>query len=174
MCIILSCVTAWISKNYFTLHPYYCVSIFPAMFFYCMGYVLRKRQFKTIIFVFSIAIFIFSFFYPSIVSFRTNQLTCGSYLLWLLYALAGIIIFNNVFSRIPYAVFPFTCIGEKSMYWFLMHWLILCSIRNIMQLIGIRLNGIYMTIGIFVILMIILTILSLLIYKTRLRKQIGL
>lgn len=57
---------------------------------------MKEWQFHRIVFIGTLAIFIVSFIVPSTVSFRTNQLQQGYYSLWLIYGLAGIVVFYNI------------------------------------------------------------------------------
>lgn len=172
-CALIGCLTAWISMNCFTLQPYYIINFFPAMFFYGLGYTMRTKQFHIIIFALSIIVFSISIFYPSKVDFRTNQITSGSYLIWLLYASAGIIVFNNICKKLSYKIFPFTQIGEKSMYWFLTHWILLLLITNTIECIEIQLNNLSLLFFTFCLLIALLSILYPLIYYTKLNRYLG-
>lgn len=172
-CGLIGWLAAWISMNYFTLQPFYIVNFFPAMFFYGLGYTMRTKQFHKTIFILSIIVFALSIFYPSKVDFRTNQITTGSYLTWLLYASAGIIFFNNIFKILNHKIFPFTQIGEKSMYWFLSHWILLVLIINIVEYIRIQLNNLPLLFFVFCSLIALLSVLYPLIYSTKLNRYLG-
>ena len=170
---VVGLIAAYVSAHFFELRPYYLVNIFPAMSFYGLGYVLKEKQFHKGLFLCSIVVLIFSFVCPVGGDFRTNQ-TAGSYLLWLLYEFAGIVCFNNIFKKVHIQIFPFTQIGEHSMYWFLAHWFLLQIISSTMRLLGMEMQGVKSLILVFSILMILLTTLFPVVYYTRLRKFVGL
>lgn len=92
-------------------------------FFLLVGIFNEKSSIQYYCFIFINSVI--SFIYPSIVSFRVNHLIFGSYFLWVLYASTGIVFFNNILKKINSKLFPFTIIGQTSLYWFISHWFIL-------------------------------------------------
>lgn len=171
---LLGCITAWISNHYITIRPFYIVNIFPALFFYFLGYKMREKQFNKWVFYLSLVIFALSMAYPSHVNFMSNKVEYGLYMIWLLYASAGIIVFNNIGKMINITVFPFTKIGEKSMYYFLIHWIFLCCITETINLSKWNIErGQYLAIT-TVLLAIMLVSAYPLFYKTRLKQWINL
>lgn len=124
ICIIIGYSASCIN-DYFLESPTW-FNVFPAIFFYWLGFLMKKVQYNIIVFIFSIVLYVISFIYPSIVSFRVNHLIFGSYFLWVLYASAGIVFFNNILKKINSKLFPFTIIGQTSLYWFISH----VSIQN--------------------------------------------
>ena len=76
---------------------------------------LRQRQFNRLIFILSMTVFTISLLYPFIVSFRSNQVTVDSYVLWLVYALVGVMMFN-ICSKGFHVVYSYSRILEKNLW----------------------------------------------------------
>lgn len=129
---ILCGVIGFLLCSYGKIHPYYITNFFPAMFFYGLGNFMKEIQFKkTLIIIIASLIYIISFLYPSGVDFQSNTLCKGDFPLWYIYATSGIIIFNYVSKKLALTIYPFTYIGESSMYWYLAHWPILVIINRL-------------------------------------------
>ena len=174
ICALLGGATAWISQHYITIHPFYIANIFPALFFYDLGYKMREKQFDKWVFIFSLIIFALSIIYPSHVNFMSNKVEYGLYMIWLVYASAGIIVFNNISKMINRKIFPFTQVGEKSMYYFLTHWIFLCCITCTIQLSKWNIKGEQYLVVTAALLAILLTSAYPLFYKTRLKQWLKL
>ncbi len=171
---LLGLALSYISLNIVELRPYWGINIFPAMFFYGVGYYLKQIQFNkyivyTAFFVYVISIFL----YPSYVSFQSNRLCYGLYLLWLLYAIANIVVWNNISRLLPNGIPLVTQIGKQSLYWYAAHWMFICIIREIFKLLGNPLSNGQSLIIMFFFVILLLYLLKPLVYNTRLKRLLG-
>ncbi len=173
-CGVIGLILALLSRHFTTLRPYYLTNFFPAMFFYVLGHRMKEKQYDNKIFYCSIIVFVISLIHPSLVDFSTNVITKGSYLLWMLYATAGIVMFNNIFKRINRDIWPFTQIGRESMYWYVAHWALMKAISLVVARACPELQGLKLLFVIFGSLMLLLTALHPLIYKTKAKGVLGL
>ena len=73
-------------------------------------------------------IYLLSMIYPSFVGMRSNHLYYGSYILWIVYSLCGIISINMLGYRFIKAINVFSVIGRYSMQIYCMHWVVLIFI----------------------------------------------
>lgn len=109
--------------------PTYIASIFTGLFFYTLGYVLSSFQYNRVLFIASIIIYIgFLILGVSFVDINSNMLQCGNYLLWPIFALSGIICFNNLFRCLDCIFTKWSIlqyIGNNSMKFYVSHWVIL-------------------------------------------------
>lgn len=172
-CGLIGFLLALYSEHYHIIRPFYVVNFFPAMFFYGMGFYMKEKQYHRIILFFALTIYSASFVFPSTVDFQTNKLIQGNYFLWLIYAFAGIVVFDNVTKIVKTRIWLFTSIGEKSMYWFLAHWVLLKIISITLQRICPDLTGVRLLVIIFTSLMTLLAILQPVVYHTNLKKWLG-
>lgn len=172
ICIIGGYIAAHINECF--LEPSTWFNIFPAIFFYWLGFLFKKVQYHIVVFVLSVVLYIISFIFPSIVSFRVNQLILGSYFLWVLYASAGIVFFNNIFKKFQLNIFPFTIIGKNSLYWFLSHWFILEIISLIYNSFSFSIDRVTLSLIYFSSVIIILALLYPFIYGSKMKSWIGL
>lgn len=131
VCGIIGFILCWFRNNNNPIHPFFITNFFPAMFFYGLGTSLKDIQFSKSSFIISFIIYIVSFIHPSLVDFQTNTLIKGNIPFWYIFATAGIVLFNNISVRIKFPIWPFTYIGNSSMYWFLLHWPILVIVNKV-------------------------------------------
>lgn len=172
-CGLAGCFFTWVNVIVdFTLHPYYAFNFFPGMFFYGMGHAMRERQYGRNIFLAALAIYSVSLFYPSTVDFRINSIMEGYYSLWLVYASAGIVVFNNI-AKATGELWPLTQIGRNSMYWFLCHWIVLAVIVRAIRAVCPNLEGTVLLALTVALVFASLTVLRYVVYHTRTRKLMG-
>lgn len=151
--------------------PLYFSNFFPAMFFYGLGYTMKKMQYENITFFCAIILILLSLTPPSLVDFRRNYILEGEYLLWLLHASSAIIIYNYIGNKIPYILWPLTTIGRDSMYWYLFHWPILQIIYLLIH--NSQENKTLELLITFLLLIVSLLILRPLIYKSKIKTIFG-
>lgn len=174
VCGFIGYIFSLMDKNGHILIPYYICNFFPGMFFYGLGYNMKIYQYKSCVFVIMIVIFIISLIFPAMVDFRRNLTVDGSYLSWLFYASANIMIFNYALKKIHInKIWPFTFIGMHSMYWFLFHWSLLILISKVVIELIPNIEKNLMSILLFIVLMVILSLLYPVISKTKLREYCG-
>lgn len=164
-------VTLSFTFNILAIHtPVYSANISLGLAFYALGHKLCKVQYTNTIFYLSILIYAsVLFLYPSVIDFRSNQTLCGSYLLAILFSLAGCTLYNALFKRtiksnIINSSFHdnmnrylnirdlFKCIisqpfckilifvGENAMTFYVFHWLIIRSCNLVLSLCKIEGN----------------------------------
>lgn len=109
--------------------PTYIASIFTGLFFYTMGYILSSFQYNRVLFGMSTILYVgFLIIGVSFVDINMNTLRCGNYLLWPIFALSGIICFNNIFRYIDRFFTKWSIlhyIGNNSMKFYVSHWVVL-------------------------------------------------
>lgn len=174
ICGLIGWILAIVGSHYKELRPYYMVNLFPALFFYGLGAKMKEMQFRRSVFLIALIAMAASFVFPSIVDFRTNRVMGGYYALWLIYALAGIIVFNNLAKRINKSIWPITNIGRNSMYWFLIHWVVLKTVSPILRNSYPELIGLPLAVALFAILMAVMMVMYPAVYCTRLKGSLGL
>lgn len=137
-----------------------------------MGHAMRGRQYGRNIFLVALAVYAVSLFYPSTVDFRVNSIMEGHYPLWLAYASAGIVVFNNI-ARFTGRVWPLTQIGKESMYWFLCHWIVLNVVVRIIRAVCPGLEGTKLLAVTVALVFASLAAFRHAVYNTRARKLMG-
>ncbi len=173
LCGIIGSFLSWIVKHEYILVPYYISNFFPGMFFYGLGYHMKLYQYKNTTFIIMTSIFIVSLIFPAMVDFRSNSTIEGTYISWLFYASANIMIFNYIFKKIPYKIWPFTFIGTNSMYWFLLHWPLLMLIYMGAIELFPDIKKDQMSALLFTVLITVLSLSYPIVYKTKLKKYCG-
>ena len=108
---------------------------FSGLCFFLLGYWLKDKEQNKLLFLISTVIYVlvvFAFFADVIDGFpylymHANKMYCGSYLLFYLMALAGIIMTNNVFrilsKHVRFNILEF--IGRNSMNFYVTHWILI-------------------------------------------------
>ena len=110
-------------SNSVFLFPSYFGNICHGLAVYSIGYYLKEHQFGKIILCVSIAIYAFSFVIPSSIDFRANVPYGPSFILAVIYGIAGCIVFNNLFKRLfDYQIPVLSYLGKNSMVYYLFHW----------------------------------------------------
>ncbi len=106
--------------------PAYLANASLGIAMYSLGYSLKNVQYNWKVCVLAFVIYITIMVgYPSHIDLRTNTLNeGGSYLLALLFSVAGCIVINCLFKRIP-VISLVGYIGRKSMNFYVMHMLVL-------------------------------------------------
>lgn len=83
--------------------PYWLANICSGLFFFSIGYYLKKWQYKPLVFVISLIIAVgLLLLVPSFVDMRSNALGYGNYFVWYIYCLGAIISINNIFKYLKY------------------------------------------------------------------------
>lgn len=108
------------AKNF----PLLVANTFSGLFFYSLGYVLRNykpdRKTMLLLLVFFVTCAIYE---PSHVDMYINQLQSGSYILWIITSVAGIICVNAFFRRfLNKEIWCLSFIGRYSMVLYVTHW----------------------------------------------------
>lgn len=175
-CGIIGWTFSWVNDNLVELSfvPEYLMNLFPGMFFYGLGYTMRTRQYDKHIFWLSIAIFLLAYIYPSNLSFKANRMLWGSYPLFLIYASAAIVMFNNLAKIIGRNVWLLTSMGRDSMYWYCAHWMLLLVIRFVFDRFFPLLDGLSGVLLTFITLMFLLAIMRPVAYSAHIKKLLGL
>ena len=104
--------------------PSWTGNVFLGLFFYSLGDILRNQQFKNkSLFYVSIVIYIAHLCFPSYLDFRINCVLLGNYFVCVITNLAGIIVFNKIFSGFLNTKVPLlTYIGKNSMIYYITHY----------------------------------------------------
>ena len=158
----MSCIESIFFHNWIT-------AIFTGIFFYGCGFLLKKLQYNNYVIWISLILYSSSFFYNSMVDFRTNTLISGHYLCWLISSLSGIIVWNNISKYIRKDDF-FVQIGINSMFYYALHWLPLYLISNIMIVMKLFMNPVINFVILAISTLIFFVILQMYISKNTMHK----
>ena len=106
--------------------PIYFSNIALGTAVYALGYILRERQFNKSSLLLTLLLYcVIIASCPSHLIFRSNTLNMGgNYLLAIIFSLAGCVLFNNIFRKLPSCGF-LRYIGQHSMTFYVTHWIIL-------------------------------------------------
>lgn len=163
-------------KSIFSLpsYPYYLYNSIAGLFFFACGHLLKEKQFASWVFSLSIAFHTVILSYNfSTVSFGDNRLEIGYYYIWLLDAIACIIIVNNIIKYImkivPLRLLSF--IGRNSMSFYVMHWPILIILNT--ACVSLEWSAETKFVCYALILAITLTICNIILHKEKFRFIIG-
>lgn len=115
--------------------PIFIANISLGVAVYAIGLLMKERQFDIKIGTISLMLYLgIMIICPSHLIFRSNTLNVnGNYFFAILFSLAGCIVFDNLFKRIP-NIQLLQFIGKNSMTYYVTHWIIL----NICSLILVR------------------------------------
>ena len=118
LCTVAMCAIAIAMHNYRVDIPIMCYNIPLGAFFFGLGLILSKYDSllknRTIIYLCS-TIFIFAMMVcPSTVSVYENKLCQGYYSVWLFSSFSGIVLFLNLFKKLPTCV-PLCWVGRHTM-----------------------------------------------------------
>jgi fucose 4-O-acetylase-like acetyltransferase len=109
-------------RQLFLRIPCYIGNMCYGMFFYCLGFLLREKQYNNYLFAISVIIYIFHFVFVSRIDFRSNE-SSANYPLAVLYSVTGIICFNNIFkSKLNVKIPILTYVGKQSMVYYVTHY----------------------------------------------------
>lgn len=119
--------------------PYWIANVCLGTFFYVSGYLLKESQYQRKMFVMSIVVYMFALIIPSFVDVNRNHLEYGWYLSWMISAIAGCVLFNNLFRAIKSNILfdLFEKIGRNSMVFFCSHWIVLTVTDIFLQMFQI-------------------------------------
>lgn len=102
--------------------PSYLGNIFVGLTMYSLGYYLREKQYSHLLFGLLSLIYLIQFFFPASISMKENEVT-GPYFLTILYSVAGIVVFNNVFKMtLDRHIAILTHVGQNSMIYYVTHY----------------------------------------------------
>jgi fucose 4-O-acetylase-like acetyltransferase len=108
------------NKKIWLLIPYYFGNICYGLAVYSLGYLSKNIQYTIYIYILCMAIYIIHFFFPCIIDVRSNEST--NYFLALIYDIAGVITFNNIFkNKIDMKIPLFSYVGRNSMVFYVTH-----------------------------------------------------
>ena len=115
-------VLSFMGYHLFLQLPSYVGNIFVGLSMYALGCGLREKQYDRLLFGLLLVVYLVQFFFPASISMKENEVT-GPYFLAILYSVAGIVVFNNVFKMTldrPLAIL--TYVGRNSMIYYVTHY----------------------------------------------------
>ena len=139
----LSIIQRWgltkeISVMGYSIHiliPHYLGNICHGLALYSLGYYLREKQFNRVLFISALVLFVLRFIIPAGIDFRANTPFPSSnltYILAVIYEVAGCIVINNIFKRFIDVKIPFiTYIGSNSMVYYLVHYPVMYTTKSL-------------------------------------------
>lgn len=150
--------------------PYYVANGFPALFFYALGNIIGRKQCligNKWIAILSILVIVFYYNWPSFVDFRMNNLLDGYYVIYCIMSLCAIVGWNALFKilgdvRLSLGGQILTSIGQRSMFYFCAHWVIL---KVLVSIFGDVLSGTWLFNSCFFLLLLCLFIMDKIIQK---------
>ena len=114
----------------------YLANVPTLLLFLMSGYWLKQWTANRYLLILSFFVYVLSvIFIPSYVDFRTGQLVFGSFPVWVLSSLAGILLINAAFAAIPFRMSVLTYVGRHSIIFFAVHWLVLYACKIVCRLI---------------------------------------
>lgn len=118
---------------------YYISNVCSGLFYYIMGFYLKDNQYKKIYLIIGLLFYlIYVFYFPSYFDFRSNIIKPSFYILCIVSCLGGIIVYNNIFKRLPnFKILEY--IGRNSMSYYVLHWIVL-GIMSILFKYSLELN----------------------------------
>ncbi len=117
-------------KCIYILIPYYFGNICYGFAFYSLGFLLKEKQFNKYFFILCVIIYMVHFFVPCIIDVRSNE--TSNYTLSVIYNIAGIIVFNNIFRiKLNHNIKFLSYIGKNSMEYFVTHFVFMSFIFGI-------------------------------------------
>ena len=142
------------------------------MAFYGLGYILKEKQYKRFIFLFSMIVYMMHFFFPVIIDVRTNQ--SNNYILNFVFCLAGIIFSNNLFRDcFNYKIPIISYVGRHSMTFYVTHFVFIYTLFIVFENIQGYFSRWEIYIYFSILVSIFLMIMDLLFNHTRLRWMVG-
>lgn len=135
--------------------PFYLGNIPLGLAVYSFGHLLKTKQYTRLIFIVALLLyFSILFMHPYSLDFRANRISNGYYLIAVISSLAGCILINNIFKRKKVHINFLEWIGNNSMNFYVIHWLVLYACSLIIDDTGWGLFTIMIT-SCFIILPII-------------------
>lgn len=99
-------------------------------FFYCIGNLIKEKQYEKPVWIPSVVLFIALFFVHTESDFRIGYY--NPYFVTLLWSLAGCITVNVLFKRIKcLCIAPLSFVGTNAIYFYGTHWMILLLIQKL-------------------------------------------
>lgn len=112
----------WMNLKGAEILPYWLGTIGLGLAFYSLGNTLKTSQFNKWVLMAAVAVYLLSFVFPSLSNIRFNTFSSW-YLVGVLYGIAGIVLFDNLFSRFLDKEVPLLShIGRNSMVYLIVHW----------------------------------------------------
>lgn len=109
--------------------PWLLGDILMGCFFYMAGALLKTLIYNKKLYYISLIVYLIMLCtWPSLVNFWPCKLVYGNFSVWIISSLAGIILINNIFYRLVRlnkTLRFFYFIGENSMYFYCLHWIII-------------------------------------------------
>ena len=144
--------------------PRYVASTATGLFYYSIGNLMADVQYKRTVFVVSVVVYLsFIFTKISFVDTNMNVLISGSYLLWPVFAISGIVCFNNLFlflDGVLAKVRVLHHIGKYSMNYYVSHWVII-SFGSLLFHYWFGYESVELLCGIVIMCLVILPIVNL-------------
>ena len=111
--------------------PSYLASISTGYFYFGMGYLMKHIQYNRSVFFVSTLIYVcFILTTISFVDINTNNVASGTYYLWPICAISGIVFINNTFlymQKIINKIRILHYVGLHSMSFYTSHWVVIMS-----------------------------------------------
>lgn len=108
--------------------PLYVGNIALGLLAYAMGHLMREKQYKNAILLISLVTYSITLaIQSSFIDFRMNDLASGYYPLAIVFGLSGCVLINNLFQRLSLRIGFLEYIGTRSMAFYVLHWLIICT-----------------------------------------------
>ncbi len=130
---------------YYNIHlPLGYSNLLLGIFFIYFGFIFRKYEsyHKYILYISIICFLVIEIFNYSLLDFRTNNLTKGNYLLYIICSAAGIVIMFFIAKKINY-IKPLNYIGKNSIIFFVVHWPIIMFTKNMFEILNFNSESIY-------------------------------
>lgn len=134
--IVLACTFNYIGLS----RPYYVLNIVTGLFFYSMGYGLRRIQYNDSFFLICLCVTILlAVTNPIFVDMRSNQYSSGCYPIWFVYCIGAIVSIDYILKKLPALhsnLLGLTYIGRHAMPLYISHWIVITVVDCIIILAG--------------------------------------
>ncbi len=137
-------------------------NLFLGIFFYYLGYCSKKADKKHEILILIICTIIYAattYFDPSYLDFKINDLINGNYFLYLLSAISGILLFSGLF-KYSSGIRPVNYVGRQSMVYFVLHWPIILLTTCVYRLFSLESSGYLYALVVFIAVFSLIPVLN--------------
>lgn len=153
--------------------PLYMANICSGLVFYTLGHLLKDVQKGKVLFIASFAVYIVAALLGwNYIDMHMNVVQRGYYLLWVPTALAGIILFNNLFGfwrNIPILSY----IGKKAIYFYVIHWIIITIAKILFSDLLMVCDKYRMLLLMIALEILMLPLLTMVLSNTKLKWTVG-
>lgn len=139
ICAIIAITIAYLLNMFHITSVRFLGALASGLFYFVMGYLLRNMEYrKTFVVTAAIIYFIVLLFFPIHVDLFANKVILGDWLMWPIWAICGIILFNAISCALTkrysnFILHAFAVLGESSIDYYVVHWLVLMATKIVIK-----------------------------------------